>query len=233
MNKNIYEINLEKIEKYIKQKKYELALEIIDEELNMPYTPKEYLDHFINFKKSVLYEINLSKNSRPISKDEILDMIETNDRNKIIEAINLLSTIKINNDDLVILNPVLESSIPRIFKCLLLENLIENKINLTINYSGKPLNPSSISSFRDSHIFKKSIQIIQELTIKEPFLQNVSFDLLIYYFMYSFPFDINNDAELISNSCLNYAKKMHGLSDFAPNKITNAIDFIISELQQS
>jgi hypothetical protein len=232
INKNIYEINLEKIKDFLEKKDPISALEIIEEELSMPYTPQEYLQEFLNYKKTAIYEINLSKNSRPISKQEVLDMIETKDKNKIIEAINLLGSIKITEEDLIIINPVFDSNIPRIFKCLLLENLIENRISLTINYMGHSLKPSELKSFRDLNVFNQSVKKIQDLTIKEPFLQNVSFDLLIYYFMCEFPFNISDDSDLISKSCVDYSKKMHGLSDFIPNNITESIDIIIKELQE-
>lgn len=232
INKNIYEINLEKIKDFLEKNDPNSALEIIEEELSMPYTPKEYLQEFLNYKKTALYEINLSRNSRPISKQEILDMIETKDRNKIIEAINLLGSIKITEEDLIIINPVFDSTIPRIFKCLLLENLIENRINLTINYMGNSLKPSELKSFRDLSVFHQSVKNIEALTIKEPYLQSVSFDLLIYYFMCEFPYNISADSKLISKSCVDYSKKMHGLADYIPNNITKSIDIIIRELQE-
>jgi len=86
---NYYEEKLIEIKTLIEVDK-EKALAMINEELKMPYIPEKYETQFIKLADLLKYELNEGAGIKSLGKEEIIEMLFSDDKLKMATAIDAL-----------------------------------------------------------------------------------------------------------------------------------------------
>lgn len=211
-----YKTILERVDELVENKKIEEAIMILQDELDTPYIPKEFLEKFedklsqLNADKNYFLGI---KNFEKYPREKLLKAIR-NKNNVDQFALTLFmerfrNSITINEIDFIetlLVDPkVLNEEKVFIFKILKI-NKIFNSVkfynsNLKEYYS---VSVKNTLLFQESLLFRKAELILRELTFKEPTLYDISKMLLEDIFSYYFPSAPDCDAEVLSYDVFRY-----------------------------
>lgn len=206
-----YKSILKKAEDLVKENKLNQALEIINDELESPYIPKEYLTEFTNFSYYLSAEINyLSKlkNFESLNREQLFDEIFTDKICLNTTALSLfLDRYKddLELDEIKIMEGFLASKkTDYISKQFLFTSLKNINFDKDVDYFNPltnqlfSVNAKTTATFPDSKYFKDLRILIEELTYKEPSLEQFCSSILFNIYLYNFPnvpkFDCNELA---------------------------------------
>lgn len=203
---NYYEKMLEKLSSLIKTSPKE-ALDIINEELKVPYVPKDVLDKLLELKSSIDVDDNdgFSLNIDTIKKY----LYEDEDKQCI--AVEELSKLNLRDHEDIISDFLLSSGSIRakVMLIIALKNqessreysvLKENKIY--------PFVPKYIVLPEESSYFKKSIIYLNEYYMKNPDMLQLAKELLYNDYILYLPLTRDlNDVKYITSKITQYIDK--------------------------
>lgn len=204
---NYYDELLNKIDKLINEGKYEEANKEIENELNVPYVPKD-----VELKlKSYLDEIKpFIRNNIFISIDDIEKYLFMDYEHQLI-AVSELN--KYNLRDYVDLcNKYLKSDGFKNAKVLLIDSLIRQEVNEEISYSDSGIDyyfiPKYIVPIEMSDGFNSSKKLLEEEYMKEPSKLLMAMDLLYKEALLSLPLTLDeSESKYIANNIIIYIDK--------------------------
>jgi hypothetical protein len=193
-----YEDILRKIDKFLSNKQYESAFELVNQEIASPYIPMEYVERFeqlyVEINKIVM--VNQIKHKfNSMSKMEMLGKIY--DGKKV--DLNLLSFFlgkfhkEIDIIDLQYLNKIFsDKSIGNTEKIFALEQIKLSDINYTFDYNNGIINKifkvdtSNDFEFNKHPYFVQTQKAIEKILIKDPSLATLAHELLMIVYEYYF-----------------------------------------------
>ncbi|BDU67463.1 MAG: hypothetical protein TYPL_1160 [Candidatus Tyloplasma litorale] len=188
MKGEFYKDKKNTISKLISELKYDEAMEIINEELKMPYIPIE----FESFLKEAINQIPLMNSEKlfSLSLEKIIDLLIKFDQDSFsINLIQNLSKFNLENykDEIIYL---FENSKNKRNKAMVYELLINNKINIELPFG----NPKNSSSFKKNEHYKLDINNLSKKLINFPALSEISIDILNdIYLTKHLGFEIKNE----------------------------------------
>lgn len=219
---NYYQTIVNHIEKLIKNKDFIRANRIIEEELSMPYVPQDVLMKLQQLNEVCKFNLAEEKKSEILSPEEVYRFLKEG-KGKAYKALETLSMANIRNYLQIIKDLLVDESVNRVLKSLLIEQLqiqqIGNIINFTNDnqvYSVIPAQiPSPLLQQNYSNISKKLELLIES---NPSFLQQCQM-VLINVIYDRYPFLIKDEeTDEITYSIIAYVYKAYqdedGLRDF-------------------
>ena len=202
--KNYYWLIRYKIEALIEANQLQKALSVVEEELKMPYIPKDYVEYFETLGKQLTNQVKLSQKKdyfKNLSNEDFSSMLlnEKDETNLLVlveqfnhrNARSLIATIS---------NFVGLDFIANYIKMALLEILHDQAIDHDFVLSNKgqsiKINPLQLEPLFQQEGFKKSIKLIDgfsnSITISQ---KEIAYELLISYLADNFPTRVEANAQ--------------------------------------
>lgn len=192
-----YQNLIEKIESLLKSDKNK-ALELIEQELSLPYVPRDILDKLKELKNSIYIE----KPNINLSVDELLSYLYQNEEKQVYASLKL-SEVNLR-DYLEQISNYLKSDGVLEAKLSIVLSLIEQEINkdLVILKEGKEysFNPSLLIPIEKSDVFNNVLSLLNDHYMKNPDKLILAKELLYKELFYMLPNDYTN---LNSNDLFN------------------------------
>lgn len=222
-----YEKVLTKAKALSKNKKtIQEAIELLETELDQPYTPIKYLDAFSDLLTQFETELKISQleekeknlNLNKVLKDAIMnnkfdpvifehfatkdpDLLNDSQTQKLVELF-LLNELISNIDKLFVIDLMGQYSVDREFVFLNAKTLAKVKIN--------PLFFTQDFQTKDHKI---TTDLINEATFKDPALNKFAIDILLHCITYYYPNFGFESPQALKNAILYHVKVMLGLEE--------------------
>ncbi len=219
---NYYQTIVNHIEKLIENQDFVRANKIIEEELAMPYVPKDVLMKLQQLHDICKFNLIEEKKSEILSPIEVYEYLKSG-KNKAYKALETLSMANIRNYLDVIKDLLVDDEVNRVLKSLLIEQLqiqqISNIINFTIDGQVYSIIPNKIPSPLTQTNYLVISKKIEKIVDKNPsFLQQCQM-VLINVIYDNYPFLIKDEeVDQITYSVIAYVYKAYqdqkGLAQF-------------------
>ena len=197
MNKNYYEEKLAEIKKLIQAEDFDNAKNLINDELRMPYIPEIYESKFVELANII--KLKTFKDNGPvmtISRDVALDYLFSEDPNNTLLALEVLPehNLKYAQD---LLKKRIESwgDDKNIWKGYLFEIMVEQDIDVDINFNGKIINPSKDKSILNSKTVMEIMGKLSHSFEKNPSITESAIQEFERYLLMTYPEVPNNPDE--------------------------------------
>ena len=202
--KNYYWLIRYKIEALIEANQLQKALLVVEEELKMPYIPKDYVEYFETLGQQLTNQVKLSQKKdyfKNLSNEDFSSMLLTEK-----DETNLLVLVEqFNHRNARALIPTVSNFvgldyIANYIKMALLEILHDQAIDHDFVLSNKgqsiKINPLQLEPLFQQEGFKKSIKLIDgfsnSITISQ---KEIAYELLISYLADNFPTRVEANAQ--------------------------------------
>ncbi|MGI6608232.1 MAG: DUF3196 family protein [Erysipelotrichaceae bacterium] len=213
MTVNYYQTIVNHIEKLIENNDFISANRIIEEELSMPYVPKDVLMKLQQLHDICKFNLSEEKKREILSPEEVYEYLKLGTA-KAYKALETLSTANIRNYLEVIKELLIDDSVNRVLKSLLIEQLqiqqISNIVNFTVDSQVYSIIPSRISSPLLQPNYNVISKKLDEIIKKNPsFLQQCQIVLInVIYDKYPFLIE-DEEIENITYSIIGYVFKAY------------------------
>ena len=211
---NYYEEIVAKIEALIAENDYLKAKMIVDDELKMPYVPKDLEDKLQEY--DLLLKDKLRHNEFILDDDTLRSYLFDGEYKQFIAA-NYLDSLNLRNY-LDLIEEYLISDGYKRAKVLIINSLIEQAIDqkLTVNKDGLEIEfiPKYVEPpiYQDGYL--KAVKIIEEELFKDPALYKLAMELLSDRAFMSLPLGLSEDeGELLAMSIIVYLYEMFSLDE--------------------
>jgi hypothetical protein len=222
MTINYYQTIVNHIEKLIESNDFIGASKIIEEELSMPYVPKDVLMKLQQLHELCKFNLSEEKKSEILSPEKVYEYLK-HGSSKAYKALETLSIANIRNYLEVIKDLLVDNAVNRVLKSLLIEQLQIQQINSIINFTIDNQVYSIIPSKIPSPLSQPNYQVInkrlESIVESNPsFLQQCQM-ILINVIYDNYPFLIKDeDVEITTYSIIAYVYKAYnddnGLKEF-------------------
>ncbi len=204
---DFYTEKLNEIKELIKTDKSK-AMNLLQEELAMPYIPEKYEKEFHELAKSLIVEQMKEVNEKTLSTKEVIEFLWSKDEVKEAAAIDSLGTqnLRAIKDEL---KKWVESENNAIGKAFIYESLVSQDVDIELNISGKTLNPAVDKSILENKEVLSSFMFVRAAAVESPQLQDAVEDQLRLYILLTFPIT-PLDGKLLATQIFNVVKKMMG-----------------------
>ena len=202
MSKNYYDEKIKDIENLIESKKYKEAQKEINNELNVPYVPKIYEDVFNSMLEQILDKLETNEKTQTISKAVALDYLISNDEQKEVIAIELLRDHNLHFDKEIIKTRIETWNFDKnLLKAYLFEILVEQNIDIDINFNGLNLNPLKNGSILDKKEVQSTLKTIEKIFTKNPSWRKMATDEFHKFLLLNYPFVPEKPEETAHDIC--------------------------------
>ena len=198
---NYYEELIKNIEELISSNKLDEARKLINEELSLPYIPKDIEE------KLLIYSDTLKENSRvrnSLDDDEIVEYLLSKDEKQLI-AVDTLSKKNLR-DYIDVCEEFLKGNGNVNAKALLIDSLIRQSINYDFIYVNNSLllkfNPVNLQIIEETDGFIEASKAISDNYFKDPSKIQLGLQLLFKEAMLSLPNEI--DGKIVSKKIIDY-----------------------------
>ncbi len=179
----------QEIQLLIKNQNYELALEKIEDELNMPYVPLKLEEKLYTWQKECQQVLNI-----PVKGTMDFDMIKQflleEDPVSHQAALSQLANFNLRNV-LEEIQEILDKQTDPLVISMILLHLIDQEIDEKIRFKKNGLsyeiNPRQIEHPVSSDGYKEAYQLLANMTYKEPSLTNLCHQLLVHEVIMALP----------------------------------------------
>lgn len=198
---NYYEELIKNIEELISSNKLNEAGKLINEELSLPYIPKDIEE------KLLIYSDTLKENSRvrnSLDDDEIVEYLFSKDEKQLI-AVDTLSKKNLR-DYIDVCEEFLKGNGNVNAKALLIDSLIRQSINYDFIYVNNSLllkfNPVNLQIIEETDGFIEASKAISDNYFKDPSKIQLGLQLLFKEAILSLPNEI--DGKIVSKKIIDY-----------------------------
>ena len=197
MEENYYETTLAKLRAYMAQKDYFKALEIISEELKMPYMPKDFEEELRESQRII--QKALQKGEGELSSEEIATYLK-GDSYKQFLAIKSLEKLNLR-DYLDMIRDYLVFDGDEKAKTVLVALLIEQEIGeeFTIKKRGLEITfiPKYVENVAFSDAYKEGVAYLKDkLENDDPIMYKMAVELLGNYIFSELPLSVSEEEGL-------------------------------------
>lgn len=189
MDKNFYEEKLENISKLMNDNDFAEARRLIEEELKMPYIPKKYEGRFIELLNDIkLKTMDDKKVAMTLSLDVALEYLTSEDEERELIALEVLSEHNLRYCKDVLKNRIETwPSNKNMMKAFLFELLVDQEIDIDINYDGQIINPKNRGSIMQNSNVLNIYKILQTSFEKNPSLTQMATQEFERYLLLIYP----------------------------------------------
>ncbi len=222
MTINYYQTIVNHIEKLIESNDFIGASKIIEEELSMPYVPKDVLMKLQQLHELCKFNLSEEKKSEILSPEKVYEYLK-HGSSKAYKALETLSIANIRNYLEVIKDLLVDNAVNRVLKSLLIEQLQIQQINRIINFTIDNQVYSIIPSKIPSPLSQTNYQVInkrlESIVESNPSFLHQCQMILINVIYDNYPFLIKDeDVEITTYSIIAYVYKAYnddnGLKEF-------------------
>ncbi|MBQ0035331.1 MAG: DUF3196 family protein [Firmicutes bacterium] len=204
---NYYQDIINKITKLIENENFDEANKLIDEELNVPYVPKEYLDQLEQLQAQVKAVTFVYKSLT----DEDIEKYLFMDAEHQLIAVNELNKKNLR-EYIDLCNKYLSSNGFKNAKVLLVDSLINQEIGEDIKYIDSGMEyefiPKYVMPIEISGGFKKALKLIDDEFMKEPSMNKLARDLLYKECLMALPVNYEeSEAPILAKNIIDYIYK--------------------------
>jgi hypothetical protein len=201
--KNYYWLIRFKIEALIEQDLLEAALKVVEEELKMPYIPKDYVEYFQTLGSQLNNQVKLKQKKdyfKNLSNEEFAELLlKEKDQTNLLVLVEQFSQRNARPLLDVVKRFAALDDVANYIKMALFEILHDQSIDEEIKLINKKeqfiVNPAKIEPLFNQELFKKSIKMIDDFELSLTISQKeISYELLISYLADAFPIKINNQS---------------------------------------
>lgn len=191
------------IEKAIESADYDKASKLIDDELSLPYVPKDVLERLREFKENIPAEdIN-----RTLSEEEIREYLKGNEYRQLV-AVEQLNKLNLR-EYYDLCNEYLKSDGFINAKVLLIESLVRQEISdeYTMLKDGMLFNfiPRYVMLPEESEGYNTALKILSDYYMKEPSYFLMARDLLYKDCFMALPLSyISEEGEMLARNIISY-----------------------------
>ena len=191
------------IEKAIESADYDKASKLIDDELSLPYVPKDVLEKLREFKENIPAEdIN-----RTLSEEEIREYLKGNEYRQLV-AVEQLNKLNLR-EYYDLCNEYLKSDGFINAKVLLIESLVRQEISdeYTMLKDGMLFNfiPRYVMLPEESEGYNTALKILSDYYMKEPSYFLMARDLLYKDCFMALPLSyISEEGEILARNIISY-----------------------------
>ena len=213
----IYSEILAEIHQLISEGKANEALAKINNECAMPYIPFEVETALLEMKKTVSAQIELNKNYRVLSDEEIRNYLQGN-INQQMSAVVQLSERNVRSY-LELIQDILTNNPPILLRAMIIELLISQQIreNVVVYIDGMEItfDPSLIEQPMESDGAVASLELLKEWFENEnPSFLAMCCECLVRECYLRLPFNIDEDeSEALSLAIIAYVFKANNAED--------------------
>lgn len=202
MSKNYYEEKIKSIENLIQNKKYKKAKKEIINELKVSYVPRIYEDVFNSMLEQISNKFDFNEKTKIISKAVAIDYLVSNDEKKETMAIELLRDHNLHLDKEIIKTRIETwDSNKNLLKAYLFEILVEQNIDIDINFNGLNLNPLKNGSILDKKEAIETLNEIEKIFTKNPSWKKMAIDEFYKFLLLNYPFVPEKPKEFANDIC--------------------------------
>ncbi len=187
---NFYNNLLIEVQENIKNSNFKKALELIEDELTMPYIPMDVEEKLLGFRNEIFVKHFDNSEVREISFQKYLDIFESDEVSNIekYEMVEVFSEFNLKEYLEYIKNSILFNlKIDKFVKYKLLMEFynqgFRDSISLKLNNKQETFNLNKIRSFMENEQFIYNSSKIQDLVFKEVNILNNSLDILEKLFL--------------------------------------------------
>ncbi len=208
MADNFYTQLIADIEDLIAREMYEMADEVIQDELGMPYVPGEVLKKLESLRKEIKPFLIKEKKMVMLSEEQVAEYLRSSGE-KQYHALNFLQAVNARNYLEVIQDYLLYDSADRLIVSILLETCQKQGINEPISYyhngERKVCVPSKLQDMFETETFTLCWQTLKDILEN----QNPSFlkqcqQVLIQYTYLNYPEQIRCEGDILAYSIIAY-----------------------------
>lgn len=217
--KNYYSEIIEKINNSIKKKKYDEALDLIVEEMSMPYIPMEIEPKLsMLFRKvSLLIEDKMveTKYRTLLKEEEIIESINSDNPEPIyLElAINSLKKINIRNIikelKLYLSNPEKNDFIKAMILSELVNQNYDKEIKIIKNKKETRLKPIDIKSLENMPSLAYISRLIEDNLFSDQSHLLIAFGIMQTYLIFFFPTEISKEKYTLVSAASHYISSIY------------------------
>ncbi len=215
MSENYYEQLLNKLEKDFLEEKYDEAKTLIDEELKMPFVPKDVLEKLEKYQEQLSILNKKEKRQVILTEDELRNYLKA-DFQKGQYALKTLHNSNARMYLDVIKEILLDKEVKHTLKSLLIQILVLQQIDVTIDYCDEDGNLYSVNIKELPDVLQQeSIPLIYEkmsmIIKKDPYFLNQCQEILINAVYDHYPLLINvSEVDKYAYSIIRYVFKAYG-----------------------
>lgn len=188
MSKNYYDETLEKIDLLIKDNKLQEAHDLIQSELRMPYIPEIYEVKFIEIINDIKRELVGDGATNAVPREVAIEYLLSEDEQQESIALELLRDHNLRYDiDLIKKRIETWPFEKNMMKAYLFELLIEQQIDVDINFNGMVLNPSKTRTILDSETVVETMKEIPNHFDSNPAAENMALDEFQRFLLITYP----------------------------------------------
>lgn len=211
---DFYRDLLSNINDLINQKQYQKALNLIDEELNMPFVPQQIEDRLVSFKAEILPHLENETKQQFLSNQQLYQYLTSTDA-KCYKALQFLKQANVRNYLPIVEDILADSSVNHLIKSLLFEILIDQRVDKTIvfvshNKSHK-INPISTDKVLQQESFNLVNKKLEAFVKNNPSFLNQC-QLVLVNALYDLYPDLLSESEvdIYCLSIIRYVFKAYG-----------------------
>ncbi|ATZ20225.1 DUF3196 family protein [Mesoplasma lactucae] len=231
---NFYEERLLELQKLIDQNEIEQALKLINEELSMPYVPKDFEDDLIKLRTRILVE-KINNEEHHLSSDKIFSLIKS-DQTDLVEKVGLVKQLEESNlrKHISELQDLLNSDLTNEVKMMIIYLLNQQGINNDFNYKKNSktlkINPMTFDFQTQEMVPLETIKLIDdELGSFSPQLVEMGKQIMVSLYGKLFPIQNEIDCAILAKAII---KIVYELNDLPYNSNNGLDENKINEYKQ-
>lgn len=209
--KNYYEELIEKLENLIKDNKNTEVLKILNEELSLPYVPKEYEEKFHQLLLEVLPEKQTKKSF--FSRDELITLINEHKKYDVSFLLDISNGFNEYNwigyekqiQDIFDLK-----NLDNKIKCSIYNSLVIQNIDYDFLINNIKLNPFKNKTIFETNFAIKNLMNLDKKDLKDKTINSICEKIFFIYLMNEFPKCMNFEYKDISGELISIAEVMIG-----------------------
>lgn len=204
---NYYDETVIRIEDLIRDGRYEDAKRLILNELDLPYVPKDFEEKM----KELLSDLKDHEyHASAISIDQIEDFLNSDDQHQLI-AVQQLDRLNLR-EHIGMCESFLKSTGLLNAKVLLIDSLIRQQIDHHFVFKDKDreiiFDPAELEPVTESDGYKRALECLQELFMKEPSMLRLSEQLLYKEAMMALPLNLDQeDGDFLADKIEKYIRR--------------------------
>ena len=211
-NNNYYNDSIDKIENLIKEEKYEKALDILVEEMSMPYIPLKYEETFSKLFRKITIDIeeleSKTKFRTILKEEEIIDALNNSD----VEPLHLelaISSLKNINIRIILKeikiylqNKDKDDFIKTLILLELVNQNIDEEIKIIKDNNTTLLKPSDLTLFDETKSLAYISRAIEEQMFQDQTQQLIAFGIMQTILIFKYPQELElENFDLLAASC--------------------------------
>lgn len=188
MLKNYYDEKLEVINTLLKKEKFKKVYEIINKELKMPYIPEIYEFQFIKIMNDIKSDVIGKDSLTVVPREVVIDYLLSEDPEQEMIALELLRDHNLRYEKEIIKKRIETWPVSKTTqKAYLFELLIEQEINMEVNFNGLILNSKTNGSILEKPTVIETMNQMSKYFKKNPSTLNMALDEFQRFLLISYP----------------------------------------------